>query len=173
MKTKKPIIILSILFIVVLYVTLWSKGNIGVSKNRLEKNARESQKIDETWLVTKDVTDEMGALLFYNKGLNEHTFSVYLNRDGFSYGYFFREGGSLSSIGSGVQGFSYQDKGMALLSMNTKNVAEIKMDDGQNIEIIKIDPLEPFAIIIPHNIDVVQLYDSNGESISIDNISVY
>ena len=173
MKTKKSIIILSILLIGMLYAGLWSNGSIGVSKNRLEKSARESQKIDETWLVTKDATGEMGALLFYNKGLNDYTFSVYVNRDGFSYGYFFRVGGSSSSIGSGVQGFSYQDKDMALISMNTKKVAEIKMDDGQNIKIIKIDPLKPFAIIIPHNVDKVQLYDSNGKSISIDNISSF
>ncbi|TCK92669.1 hypothetical protein EDC19_1822 [Natranaerovirga hydrolytica] len=173
MKTKKLIIALSILLVVVLYIGLYSNGNMGVSRNRLEKDARKSQEIDATWLVTKDVTDKMGALLFYNKELNQHTFSVYLKRDGFSYGYFFGEGGSLSSSGSEVQGFSYQDKGMALISMNTKNVEEITLNDGQNIERIKINPLEPFAIIIPHNVDVVQLYDSNGKSISIDNIWAY
>lgn len=173
MKTKKSLIIVSIVAIVVICVAIFGNGAIGVSRNKLEKDAREGQKINENWLITKDVTDEMGALLFYDKELNKHTFSLYLNRDVFSYGYFFREGGSLSSVGSGVQGFSYQDKGMALLSMNTKNVAEIKMDNGQNVERIKIDPLEPFAIIIPSNIVVVTLYNSNGESISIDNISGY
>ena len=42
MKTKKYIMIMSILILI--FITLMSQGNIGVSKYNMEKDARESQK---------------------------------------------------------------------------------------------------------------------------------
>ncbi|SBW02832.1 conserved exported hypothetical protein [uncultured Eubacteriales bacterium] len=171
MKNERSLVVVLAALLVLICIAVFGSGVIGVSRSNIEENARQSQRIDASWLVAKDVTDEAAALLFYNKELNQHTFSIYLNNDGFSYGYFFREGGSLGSIDSGIQGFSYQSNGLVLLSMNAKNVEKIQMNNGKNIEIITINPLEPFAIIIPSNIDTVTLYNSNGENISIDNIS--
>lgn len=114
----------------------------------------------------------MGAVLFYDSDLDNYTFSIYLNTNGFSYGYFFHEGGSLGAVDSGVQGFSYQGKGMALISMNKKNVSRIQIDNGEDIETIMIDPNKPFAIVIPSNNGSVTLHNSNGEDVPIDNISV-
>lgn len=173
MKSKKWLIALCSVAILLIYVTTLGNGVVGVSQNKLEEDARKSQKINETWVISKDVTNEMAVMLFYDKELDDHTFSVYLNRNGFSYGYFFVNGGSLSSLDSGVQGFTYQDNGMALFSMNTKNIAEVKMESNQNVVSIKIDPLKPFTIIIPLSVDEVSLYNSNGEIIPIDNISGY
>lgn len=163
--------VFSAVILALICIAVLGSGVIGVLRSKIEEDTRQSQRIDASWLVAKDVTDEMAALLFYNKELNQHTFSIYLNNDGFSYGYFFREGGSLGSIDSGIQGFSYQNKGLALLSMNSKQVTKIEMHRGQNVEVIIINPLEPFAIIIPSNVDTVTLYNSNGEDVSIDNIS--
>ena len=153
--------------------SFFAHGAIGVSKSNIEKDARQSQKINHDWLVTKDVTDEIAALLFYDAELEQHTFSVYLNREGVSYGCFFREGGSLGTIESAIQGFSYIDKGMALLSMNKKQVAEVKLYTGKQVETLDIDPLKPFVAIVPQGTDMVSLLDSNGEEVAINVISAY
>ena len=87
MKTKKYIMIMSILILI--FITLMSQGNIGVSKYNMEKDARKSQKIQEDWLTAKYINDDFGAFLFYSKDLSEYTFSIYQNRSGFSFGYFF------------------------------------------------------------------------------------
>lgn len=99
--------------------------------------------------------------------------SIYLHRDGFYYGYVFYSGGSLATIRSGVQGFSYEGRGMALISMNVKEVAKIEVDSGDGIETITVDPLEPFAVIIPANSNIVSLYTSEGEEVLIDSIMGY
>lgn len=171
MKNKKDIIILS--FILVLLLTAFFMGEaMGVGESNIEKDARKNQKIDDTWLCTKDTTDELGVVLFYDSALDNHIFSIYINAVGFSYGYFFREGGSLGSVDSGIQGFSYQNKGMALLSMNKKRISKIEMNNGEKTETVTLDPLQPFAIVVPSNIGTVTLYNSYDEEVPIDNISV-
>lgn len=172
MKSKKSIIILFVV-IILLLITTFVSNRCGVSKSKLEQDARKSQRISTDWLVVKDTTNEIGALLFYDKELNRHTFSIYLKRDGFYYGYFFYSGGSLGAIESGIQGFSYEGKGMALLSMNKKRIAKIEVESGKGVETITVDPFEPFAIIIPPNSNIVSLYNSDGEEVAIDNIMGY
>ncbi|WP_066714503.1 hypothetical protein [Clostridium sp. Marseille-P299] len=175
MKNKKSYIVLLIIIILLILVTIFVSERCGVSTSKLEQDARKSQRISADWLVAKDTTNEIGALLFYDKDLNSHTFSIYLKRDGFYYGYFFYSGGSLGAIESGIQGFSYEGKGMALFSMNEKKVAKIEVDSGEMVETITVNPFEPFSIIIPsyNNDNSISLYTSDGEEVAIDNIMGY
>lgn len=110
MKNNKYIFILSLVVILLLAV-VFIRGAIGVSEDKIVQDARKNQKTNSNWLCAKDITHEVGALLFYDSDLENYTFSIYLSTNGFSYGYFFHEGGNLGSEESGIQGFSYQGKG--------------------------------------------------------------
>ena len=167
---KKHIFFAFLLFIVLAVIAAIGTGDVGVSQHRIEKDARQKQKIDENWLVAKDITDELGAMLFYDETSGSHVFSVYLKRGGLSWGYFFRDGGTLDSVSTGIQGFSYGEQGMALLSMNHERIEKIRMSRGQKIEMIEIDPEAPFAVVIPGDTSEVELLNSRGESVPIKNI---
>lgn len=176
MKSGKILIsILSIIAILsLLFASAWGSGMIGVPKSKIEADARKSQQIDESWLDVKDINNKMAVLLFYDEEINDHVFSMYLNKDDFSLGYIFRAGGSLFGNKTEIQGISYQGAGMALLSLNGKGITEIKIDEGSETQTIEIDPVKPFVVIIPPSDNgAVALYNANGESIPIDNIHVY
>lgn len=172
MQRNKIIVIASIFIILLTFSFLSSNGVFGVRENRLEQDATESQKINKTWLNAKDVNGEMGALLSYNKALDDHTFSIYLNRPGISYGYFFNQGGYSSTIEAGIKGFSYENYAMVLMSMNSKNVSEMKLKNKKSIEIIQIDSSKPFVLLVPNNTEKVSLFDASGNDVPIDNIEL-
>ncbi|MEG0086902.1 MAG: hypothetical protein RR817_10555 [Niameybacter sp.] len=175
MKQNKILLAVVSICIIIIFTFLiaWGNGRIGVSSNRIEEDARKSQKINENWKVAKDVTDEMGILMFYDTNVDKQVFSVYTTGDPLTYGYIFKSGGTLGIEKSQIQGFSYEGKGMALVSMNGKGIEAIKVKKGTEVETIQVVPNEPFAVIIPTYVEeVVGLYNSKGESIAIDNIRV-
>ncbi len=170
MEKKKKIIFFVVICIAALFVIVLSSGVLGVPARNIEQDARRNQKIDRAWAVSIATNDRLGAMLFYNEMLDDYVYSIYVNREGFSFGYFFRSGGSASStIGSGdsimdgVHGFAYGTNGSAIISMNKSRVAEISLDNGIHVTRIDIDPTKPFAAVIPVNVDSVALYDVNGD----------
>lgn len=172
-KNKKVVIIFSLMVILLIGFLFRTNGVIGLSDSRLEKDARVSQKIDDSWLNIGEKNNKMGALLFYDEALEEHTFSIYLNRPGISYGYFFSHGGSSSTIDSGIKGYSYGAYGMVLMSMNTKKVSQIKLENEESLEIVKLDPSKPFVLLVPEAIEKVSLFDTQGRDVPIDNIEMH
>lgn len=85
-------------FIVVILIAvcfLYFNNDIGISKSNIEKDARYSHRIEATWNVAKDTTETMSAMIFYSDDLADHTYSIYVNHPGLSFGYFFRGGGSV------------------------------------------------------------------------------
>lgn len=157
----------SAICILIVLVIIFSAGVFGVSAKNIEQDTRKSHKIDNTWEVSKSINDGLGAMLFYDNTLNKHTFSIYINRDGFSFGYFFRTGGTDSTIMNGIHMFTYDANGSALLSMNKDGVARIDLDNGINITRIEIEPAKPFAVVIPANCGSVTLYDANDNIVPI------
>lgn len=148
---------------------------IGVTKNNLERNARKSQKIDDSWQVSKSVTDTLGVLLFYKEDSNDFTYSIYLNREGFSFGYFFHSGGSSIDISKGIQAFNYGNS-IAIVSINKVNAARIECvsEDSQKQELIyTLEPGKPFAIAVPIADDntTIRIYDKDGNEIPITTMS--
>lgn len=172
-KNRKAVIVFVIIGILFIGMLMNANGGIGLSERRLEKDARISQKIDDVWLNIGETNNRMGAYLFYDDALEEHTFSIYLNRPGFSYGYFFTHGGASSTIDSGIKGYSYGAYGMVLMSMNTKKVSQIKLENEESLEIVKLDPLKPFVVLVPEAIDKVSLLDTEGQNVPIDHIEIH
>lgn len=149
-----------------IFIVLYSNNYIGVYKSNIEKDARESQKISEDWEVAKDTSDKMSAMVFYDKAKKKHTFSIYKNHDGFSFGYFFIYGGGNYYISSGVLEFhmvGYDES--AFMSMNKDKVTYIEIDYGNKVERINIDRTKPFVIILPSYEGKITLYNVYGEKV--------
>jgi hypothetical protein len=172
---RKSYIIFPICLLIFFIFTGLNSSIIGVTANSLERDARKSQKIDENWQVSKSVTDNLGALLFYDKGLKKFTYSIYVNRKGLSFGYFFRSGGSTIDILEGIRAFDYGNS-IALISINKVEVARIECiskNSQKQGEVYSVEPGKPFAIAIPitHSDMVIKIYDQNGNEIPITTIS--
>lgn len=165
MKAEKISILIGILVIVLLAFLIVGNANvIGVSAGSLENVAREEQEIDSQWESVQAANENMCALLFYNAEKTDCRFSVYLTKDGLSYGYFFREGGADGFIVDGVRGLIFEDKGIALLSLNAERVCKILVDGTESIE---VDPLKPFAVVLPVNCGEITLYDAKGNIVTL------
>ena len=164
MKKPLPKMILRILLVCVLLLGfLYMDDDIGTSAANLESDIRNLQKIPEDWIVEGDVSDTMAAYISYPQDRSDHTFSVYVNRPGLSFGYFFRAGGKLSEIQEGIAEFTTEGANeRALISMNQQQVQQLQIDDGHAKQAIDIDSDQPFAIVLPINAGSITFYDVNG-----------
>lgn len=155
-------VLVCILFVGFLYVN----NDIGVASTNLEADIRSSQKIKDDWTVEGSVSDTMAAYISYPQNMSDHTFSVYVNRPGLSFGYFFRGGGSLSGADKGIAEYTVEGyKERVFISMNQQRVAQLEIDDGNSIQVIAIDSNKPFAIVLPINAGIVTFYDVNGNTV--------
>ena len=145
---------------------LWLNNDIGVQKSRLEADIRSSQKIKPDWTVDGMVSDTVAAFISYPGDRTDHTFSIYVNRPGLSFGYFFRGGGSLGEVETGIAEFTlegYQEK--AFISMNQQQVERLEVDDGNTVQVMRIDSGKPFAIVLPVNAGSIAFYDVDGNTV--------
>ena len=104
---------------------------------------------------------------------NTHSFSVYVNRPGLSFGYFFRGGGKLSGVQRGIAEYTvegYNER--AFISMNQQQVTQLEIDDGNTIQVLDIDSNKPFAIVLPINAGTITFYDVNGNTVEYWNNSL-
>ncbi len=159
-------IIAIVMSTLLIYLLLFTFDIFGVSDSKLEQDARSSQYIDKSWAVAKSVNDKIGAMIFYDEQMQDSVFSIYLNRNGFSFGYFFYAGGSVGAISDGVAEFTYTNNGSALLSMNTNKVEKIVFGNKE-ISPILVEPMKPFAVVLPDNCDSFTIYDINGKIIPV------
>lgn len=171
MKKEKISVIIGIIgalvIVLLAFLIVWRAGIIGVSREGLEQDARKTQEIDADWKMTQGINDELCAMLFYDEDRAEYVYSVYLTKDKPSYGYFFREGGSYPYIDENVHGIVYEEKGIALLSMNTDKVCRIVTNDSVAEETIEVDPTQPFAVVLPCDCGEITMYDAAGKIVTL------
>lgn len=151
---------------IVFLAFLYLNNDIGIQKSQLEADIRSSQKIGSDWLVDGDVSDTIAAFISYPRDMTDHTFSVYVNHPGLSFGYFFRGGESLSGAEGGIAEYTvagYPER--AFISMNKQQVERLEIDDGNTIHVVEIDSSKPFAITLPVNAGNITFYDVNGVSV--------
>ena len=167
-KAEKICGFLGILVIVLLaFVIVWNANIIGVAAGSLEKDAREEQEIPGSWEMAQAVNDDLCAMLFYDGETRDYKYSIYMKKEETSYGYFFSQGGSDVYIGEGVRGMVFDEKGMALLSMNADKVCKITIDDGVAEKTMEIDPTKPFVVVMPVNSGEITMYDSLGDVVTL------
>ena len=113
--------------------------------------------------VAGSISDTMAAFISYPQDKTDHTFSVYVNRPGLSFGYFFRGGGDIVEVDDYIAEFVVEGNNeRAFISMNTQNIVRLEVDDGNGIQVIDIDSGKPFAIVLPLNVGNICFYDTNG-----------
>lgn len=156
----------AILVCIVFIVFLCLNHDIGIPKSQFESDIRTSQRIDSDWIVDGNVSDTIAAFISYPRDMTDYTFSVYVNRPGLSFGYFFRGGGSLLGAEDGiaectVQGYNER----AFISMNKQQVERLEIDDGNSIQVVDIDSGKPFSIVLPVNAGNIAFYDVNGNTV--------
>lgn len=162
LKTVLGVVLACILFIGFLY----ANNDIGITSTNLEADIRSSQKIKADWIVEGNFSDTMAAYISYPQDMSDHTFSVYINRPGLSFGYFFRGGGGLTEVKKGIAEYTVEGyKERAFISMNQQQVSQLEIDDGNTIQLINIDSEKPFAIVLPVNAGSVTFYDANGNNV--------
>lgn len=165
LKGKRRILLTGALLLLCFVGYLYVHHDIGVSKSALERDARSSQNIAD-WPMVMDVSDTMAVLLFYVEDGSDHTFSVYVNRPGLSFGYFFRAGGSIPVSGEYIAELTVEGCAeRAFISMNEPKVARIEIDDGNTAQIIEVDSGKPFAILLPLHAGIVTFYDIDGNTV--------
>ena len=164
MKITLPKILLGVVLACALFICfLYVKNDIGNTANNLESDIRLSQKVSDDWTVDGNISDTMAAFISYPQDKTDHTFSVYVNRPGLSFGYFFRGGGDIVEVDDYIAEFiveGYHER--AFISMNTQNIVRLEIDDGNNVRVIAIDGGKPFAIVLPLNAGSICFYDANG-----------
>ena len=161
-KMVAAILLICIAFVGLLYLN----NDIGVPKSRLELDIRTSQKIDADWVVDGNVSDTMAAFISYPEDMTDHTFSVYINRPGLSFGYFFRGGGDLTGTNVGITEYTVEGyKERAFISMNQQQVKRLEIGNGNSVQVIDIDSKKPFAIGLPVNAGSIVFYDVDGNAV--------
>ena len=157
-------IVIGVVLACILFVCfLYTNNEIGVTSSKLEADIRSSQKIKDDWTVDGSVSSTMAAYISYPQDLSDHSFSVYVNRPGLSFGYFFRGGGNLSGVQRGIAEYTvegYNER--AFISMNQQQVTQLEIDDGNTIQVLDIDSNKPFAIVLPISAGTITFYDVNG-----------
>ena len=109
MKKRFLKTVIGVVFVCILFVGfLYANNNIGMTSTDLEADIRSSQKIKDDWTLDGSVSNTMAAYISYPQDMNDHIFSVYVNRPGLSFGYFFRGGGTLSGIQRGIVEFTVE-----------------------------------------------------------------
>lgn len=137
---------------------LWISDDIGITKDYIQDHARERQNIHDDWCVSEQTSNNLSAMIFYNEDLSEHTFSLYINRDGFSFGYFFYQGGIDASIQNNVREFALEGlEEKAYISMNPQRASLIQISNGADVRTEEIDPNKPFAVVVKMDSSVVFL----------------
>ncbi len=154
---------------IIVFGFFFIRDNVGVSAGKLEADARESQRIDENWLVSKSVSDGIAVMVFYPESLDDHVFSVYSENDGLSYGYFFKSGGSFYTD-EGVARFDFNNTS-AYYSMNKIGISRIEVVYPDKTETIEIDSEKPFAFSLPDGAKAANFSDASGNLAEIINPS--
>lgn len=171
MKKLLPKLLLCVVLVCgIFFVFLYANSNIGITANSLESDIRSSQKIADDWVVDGNVSDTMAAYISYPQDKTDHTFSVYVNRPGLSFGYFFRGGGDITQVEEYISEFTVDGfNERAFISMNSQKVSLLEIDDGNNVRKIEIDGNKPFAIVLPLNTGNISFYDINGNIVEYHN----
>ena len=160
MKVEKiPALIGLVLIILLAFLIIWQAGIFGVSKGRLEQDARDKQGVGKSWEMAQAVNEDMCAMLFYDEEKENYAYTIYLTKEGLSYGYFYME--------EGVKGVVFEDKGIALLSLNEDKVCKIVVDDSVKQETIQVDSEEPFAIVLPIECGAITMYDAQENVVTL------
>ncbi len=166
LHTREILIVCAFIAFGILGCLFCTRDAFGVPASKLEHDVRTSSHVPDDWTVTGQVSDTVAAFISYPDDLSDYTCDLYVNRDGFSFGYFFRGGGSLCRFEEPVSGYiveGYQE--CAYFSLNEHHISKVTVYTGTSRRVIELDEDRPFAIVLPTNEGIVTFYDAQGEEV--------
>lgn len=171
MKKHIGKIVLALVLVCVVFVgILYGNNCFGIRGVKIESDIRVSQKIQNDWTLDGAVSDTMAAFISYSQDKSDHTYSVYVNRPGLSFGYFFRGGGDIVAVEDFISEFTVEGfNERAFISLNSQKVDRLEVDDGNEVQVIDIDSDKPFALVLPKNAGNITFYDIDGNVVEYAN----
>lgn len=164
MKGKKMVSAVCTFLCAAVFLLYWN-NDIGIPASGMVQDIHSSQKIQEDWQTKGENGEHMAAFLSFPEDEADHTFSVYVNRKGLSFGWFFRGGGSLTGVGRYITEFTVEGcTERAFISMNGQNIVCMETDDGSGAVRRNIEQGRPFAFIVPAEAGTVTFYDAEGQT---------
>lgn len=167
---KKLAYVLLALFalIAVPLLCLWLHGNVGITENQMRAEVGGTE-FGSQWERTgcSQVGENMAVFLTWPKGSStDGAVSLYVKRRGLSLGWFFRFGGSSSSIDTSIAELRVDGQPeRAFVSMNQVGAAYFIVDDGNHAERRELFPGEPFTVLLPLNCGALTFYDADGNEL--------
>lgn len=152
-------------FMLLVLIFLYNNSAIGTYKTNVEKDARVSQKISDHWQVAKAETKNISSMLFYDDSEEKYNISIYINKQGLSFGYFFRYGAAGRNVNDDLVLKMEEFDEKVYVSMNKQQIAKIEISTKNSVETMDIDNSKPFTIILPVNCDILKMYDIDGKNI--------
>lgn len=167
-KRDRRNLILILFAIVGAVCVLRACGVLGVRPLRVSTDAQKNLKIEQSWWSREDSNARLSAGVFYdydNAPLHG-TWYYYVNRPGFSFGYFFRKSGKLTRD-EGICRVDCGSYGTAYVSLNARQVAKIVRDDGTKPKTQKISPYHPFVVVSQKHDCAFRFYDEKGREVPV------
>lgn len=167
MKKRLSIVLCSVIILCLVFIGfLYLNNDIGIPKSKLQSDLRSSQKIEDSWITTGDISETMAAFISYPDDKSDCTYSLYVNRPGLSFGYFFRGGGSATETKRYIEKITVENYSEeAYISLNQQNIVRVEIDDGNSIQRIEIEAGKPFALVFSANAGIITFYDAQGNSV--------
>ena len=159
-----PVVIAVALLCGLIAAWLYLDDRIGViSPDRLEADIRAAQHIDPGWTVEGSVSDHMAVFVSYPPDQShDATLSLYCNRPGLSFGYFFAGGGCVLDTEDRIAQYTVEGyPEQAFASSNRMHAARMEINDGDGVQTVSIDSDKPFALLAPAD-RAVTFYDVDG-----------
>lgn len=171
MSRNKPrllLIAIAALAMLVVAIVFWVvNSNMMISESKIEQDARKFHSIDSDWSLVQYTVNNISAMLFYPDDMTEHIYSIYVKHPQSFTGYSLRASGTISEIRQDIVRFYLSEyESYVFMSMNTKKVCKITVDDGDNADITLLDENKPFVVIISANAGNIFFYDTSGKSIN-------
>ena len=66
-----------------------------------------------------------------------------------------------------MKGVVFEDKGIALLSLNEDKVCKIVVDSNADQKTIQVNAEEPFAVVLPIECGAITMYDAQGNIVTL------
>lgn len=161
---------------------MFLSGNVGVTKGKIEKDARKSQQIPESSFCQKADGKEIVGMIFYDEdyekqeelkdgelGTCKATFSVYIKHKFPSIGWFFRAGGSISEIDDEICLFNFSSWNLnerLFLSLNKQKAETLKYKDflTEKEKEIALGG-KPFALCFEKGYGDFEFFNEDGKKI--------
>lgn len=155
-------------------------GEIGLSKESLEKDLLADGHIPGHWTIQQVSSDRTTVFLYYPPEKDRYGFSVYVNRPGLSFRYFFAGShmaasvsGSAGELSAEIREYPVLHTGdRVFLSMNQSGAACVLVNDGVAPQEIPLDPEQPFVLLFSQGSGDITFRNQSGAAVDYRSASI-